>query len=117
METFVKAVASLVAVLSAMLLRLTNIEGKINRLLGMELGDAQRDKTMGKSLTKLTKEVEEQGDVVESAATLIEGLAEQIRDAAGDEEKLEKLAADLDKQQTRLAEAVAANTPFSPSGE
>jgi len=81
------------------------------------LHDAKRDKVMSKSLDKLTKEVEENSDVVESAAVMIEGLAQQIRDASGDEEKLEQLAADLDTQQARLAEAVAKNTPFTPSGQ
>jgi hypothetical protein len=95
---------------------LQSIEGKINRALGMALGDAQRDIVMAKSLERITKEVEEQGDVVQSAATLIEGLAQQIRDAAGDEDKLNQLADKLDAQQQQLAQAVAANTPHTPSG-
>jgi hypothetical protein len=101
--------------LDALLAGQTRIEGKINRALGMALGDAQRDRVMGKSLERLGREVEEQGDVVQSAATLIEGLAQQIRDANGDEDKLNQLADKLDAQQQQLAQAIAANTPHDPS--
>ena len=103
--------------LVAVLDRLASIEAKMNRALGMALGDARRDNTMSKALDTLTKEVEEQGGAVESAVTLIAGLAEQIRNAGGDEAKLEKLASDLEKSQQKLAEAVAANSgePFEPS--
>jgi hypothetical protein len=101
--------------LTATLDRLARIETKLNRVLGLSLGDARRDNIMSKALDSLTKEVEEQGSAVDSAITLISGLAEQIRNAGGDEEKLEKLAADLEASQQKLAEAVTANTPHDPS--
>jgi hypothetical protein len=104
--------------LVAVLDRLTRIEAKINRALGLALGDARRDNVMSKALDTLAKEVEEQGGAVDSAVTLISGLAEQIRAAGGDEAKLEKLADDLEKSQQKLAQAVAANSggePFEPS--
>lgn len=103
-------------ILLAMQDRLASIETKLNRALGMALGDARRDKEMAKGLENLRKEVAESGDVVESAAAMIAGLAEQIRNAAGDEEALEQLASDLEAQQQKLAKAVAENTPHNPSG-
>jgi uncharacterized protein YidB (DUF937 family) len=96
--------------------RLESIETKLNRALGMALGDARRDKAMATSLETLKKEVAESGDATESAVTLIAGLAEQIRNAVGDDEALEQLAADLEAQQQKLAKAVTENTPHNPSG-
>jgi hypothetical protein len=94
------------------------ILGLLKTLKAHALGDARRDKAMSKEMDALKKEVEESGTVVESAVTLIEGLAAQIREAAesGDPAALEALAADLDRQGNKLAEAVQKNTPHQPSG-
>lgn len=66
-------------------------------------------------LSALTREVQENGEVAASAVALINGLAQQIRDAAGDQAALDALAADLDAQAGPLADAVAANTPGAPT--
>lgn len=71
-------------------------------------------KTMSAALDRLTTEVSETRGAVNSAVTLIQGLAQQIRDLKEDPVALEALANDLDQQQTEIAAAVAANTPPTP---
>lgn len=66
---------------------------------------------MSAGVERLSGEVAEIGTVVDSAVTLIEGLAQQIRDSLGDEEALGALADELDAKANALASAVAANTP------
>lgn len=66
---------------------------------------------MSAELERLTTEVTEIGAVVDSAVTLINGLAQQIRDLATDPAALNALADELDTKANALAAAVAANTP------
>jgi len=63
-------------------------------------------------LSTLQAEVNENSDVVQSAVTLIGGLAQQLRDAiaANDPAAIQALADQLDAQTNSLAEAVA-NVP------
>ncbi len=69
---------------------------------------------MSQQLDDLQAEVEEVKTVQQSAITLINGLAEQIREAGTDPAKLAQLASDLDASSKALAEAIAANTPTPP---
>jgi TolA-binding protein len=66
---------------------------------------------MAGELARLQTEVTEMAGVVDSAIVLINGLAQQIRDLAGQPAELAKLADDLDAKAGALAAAVAANTP------
>ena len=59
----------------------------------------------------LKVEVSELTTVVNSAVTLITGLADLIRENATAPAQLEELAAGLDAQAATLAAAVTANTP------
>lgn len=68
---------------------------------------------MSEHLTKLTASVRRNTDVTASAATMIHGLAEQIRNAT-DPAEVAALAAELDASADALAAAVAANTPADP---
>lgn len=70
-----------------------------------------RLRKMSEALDRLESEVLETTDVVDSAITLIQGLAQQIRDAVDDPEKLNALADALDAKQTELAQAITDNTP------
>ena len=79
-----------------MLQTLTLLLGKVN------------DMTI--QMDALTREVEEQTTVVDSAITLLESLAEEIRANAADQVALGELADRLDASGTALADAVAANT-------
>lgn len=62
------------------------------------------------ALDDLTREVAENKTVIDSAVALIQGLAQQIRDAGTSGTALADLATKLDTQSTALAAAVAANT-------
>lgn len=62
-------------------------------------------------LTKLQEEVQENGTVIGSAITLLNGLKAQLDAAGTDPEALKALSDQLDSQSNALAAAVAANTP------
>jgi peptidoglycan hydrolase CwlO-like protein len=66
---------------------------------------------MAGELERLQTEVSEMSGVVDSAVVLIGGLAQQIRDLAQDPAALTAMADELDAKASRLAAAVAANTP------
>lgn len=74
---------------------------------------------MTQALDRLTAEVAEQRSATGSLIALVGGLADQLRQNAGDEEAIMTLADDLDAQQQEIADAVSANTPEAeaPSGE
>lgn len=74
----------------------------------------QRLHPMSAALDRLTQEVSETKSAIQSAITLIQGLAQQIRDNVDDSAALTALADDLDAQQTSLAQAVTDNTPAAP---
>ncbi len=69
---------------------------------------------MSVALDNLTREVKEMRTVNESAVTLIQGLAEQIRQNADNETAMQQLADDLDASAGNLGQAVQANTPQQP---
>jgi len=64
---------------------------------------------MAGEVARLGNEVEEAKGVMASAVALIEGLAQFIRDNAGDPVALKRYADDLDSSGNALAAAVAAN--------
>lgn len=70
---------------------------------------------MSEQLDRLTTEVQQTGTVIDSAITLLNSLAQQIRDNATDPAALTQLADDLDAKQQALAAAITANTPASPA--
>lgn len=70
---------------------------------------------MSAALDRLTSEVSETSTAVDSVLALVEGLAQQIRDAAEDPVKLNALADELDAKQAAIAAAVTANTPTPPT--
>lgn len=69
---------------------------------------------MSAELDRISAEVTEMSDAVDSAVTLLGRLADLIRNNAGDPAALKKIADDLDSSGTKLAEAVVANTPADP---
>lgn len=66
-------------------------------------------------LSQITAEVQQNGDVIESAKALLGSLAQQVRDLSTDPAALQALADQLDAQSNDLASAVAANTPAMPN--
>jgi hypothetical protein len=75
----------------------------------------QRLNKMALNFTQLESEVSEMSSAVDSAVTLLQSIAQEIRDSAGNQQKLNKLATDLDAKANVLAEAIAANTPADPN--
>lgn len=69
----------------------------------------QGEKIMAR-LDQLTAEVAEVQGTVASAIALIQGLAQQIKDAGTDQAALDDIVAQLNAQQEALAAAVAANS-------
>jgi peptidoglycan hydrolase CwlO-like protein len=67
--------------------------------------------TMAADLTALTAQVAQNTSVVNSALTLIQGLAAEITAAQGDPAALAAIVSQLNSSDTALAVAVAANTP------
>jgi hypothetical protein len=67
-------------------------------------------KTIMADLSRITSSVAANGTVIGSAVTLIEQIAEALRNAGSDQGAIDALAADLEAQAAALAAAVAANT-------
>jgi chromosome segregation ATPase len=85
---------------------------EILRRLGLiEKSIKQGDEALMADLSALEREVQENSDAVASATSLMEGLSEQLRQAAGDPAAIQALADELDANTQALAEAVVANTP------
>jgi len=71
---------------------------------------------MSKEIDDLKAAVAKNVSVTQSAVTLISGLAQQIKDAAGsgDLAQVEELATTLSNNADALGAAVSANTPAAP---
>jgi|SRR6478752_9882402 len=69
---------------------------------------------MSAALDRLTAEVAETRSAAQSLITLVQGLAQQIRDNVDDSDALNQLADDLDAEQKDIADAVTANTTTPP---
>lgn len=67
--------------------------------------------TIMADLTQLTADVAQNTSVIESARTLIAGMAQQLATAGTDPTKLAALQTQLETETAALANAVAANTP------
>ena len=70
---------------------------------------------MSTEMDRLEQEVTEMTTVVQAGITLIQGLAQQIRDTAGDRVKATALADELDRRATEFAQAITDNTPTPPT--
>lgn len=58
--------------------------------------------------------VEAEDNVIDSAITLLEELAQAVRDLTPDQAAIDALAADIEAKTGVLANAVVANTPAAP---
>lgn len=88
-----------------------DILGVLRSLLTLQTQLHQGQTDMTAELTRLTAEVAQTRSAIDSAVTLIAGLAQQIRDNATDPAALSALADSLDAGQADIAAAVTANTP------
>jgi hypothetical protein len=89
--------------------QLNRIEKKLNTLIKQEAAQMA-------TLEDLTTEVQQNGDAVASAVTLLNGLTQQLQDAisANDPAAIQALADSLSANTQSLADAVIANTPAAP---
>ena len=87
--------------------RLASIEAKLDSI-------TRRAKAMSLVLDNLKAQVARNTSLEQSAIALIQGLAQQIRDAAGDPAALAELATNLETSATSLSDAIVANTPAAP---
>lgn len=71
-------------------------------------------KTMTAALDRLTASVASLTTAEESLVTLVNGLAEQIRNNVGDDDALNSLADSLDADTASITAAVTANTTPTP---
>lgn len=88
--------------------RLDAIDAKLNTILK---GEA----TIMADLSALTTQVAQNTSVEESAVTLINGLAAQIKAAGTDPAALAALVTQLQKSSSDLSAAITANTPAAPT--
>ena len=84
---------------------------KLDQIIGLLGTVIEKEDTMSKELDDLTIQVKANTDAEASAATLIQGLADQIKAAANDPTKIVALSAALKTSADALAAAVVANTP------
>lgn len=80
------------------------IHHKLNQIL-KEL------KLMSQEMDNLTAQVKANSDLLDSATTLINGIADRITAAGTDPQKLNALTTELKSKDDQLAAAVKANTP------
>lgn len=91
-------------------------DGDPERVLHRVMDELKRmEGRMSKQMDDLAATVEKVNQVEASAVTLIRGLAEQIKDAGTDANKLNELRDSLLAQAAQLGDAVAANTPAVPA--
>jgi uncharacterized coiled-coil protein SlyX len=89
--------AEMAAVLADIVTRLDRIERKLMNT--------------DQAIAALTTKVAEQGTVIESAVTLITGLAAQLQAAKDDPQQIQAIIDQVEAQRSALAAAVLANTP------
>lgn len=70
---------------------------------------------MANDLTTLQSQVTAEDTVIDSAITLIQGLAAQVAALEPNQAAIDALAADIQGKSDALAAAVAANTPTPPA--
>lgn len=71
---------------------------------------------MSNEVDNLTAQVKANSDVIDSAVTLISGIADRIAAAGTDPVKLKALSDELKNKDDTLAAAVVANTPAAAPG-
>lgn len=96
--------------LSDVMARLATMELKLEQQSALLLFLTIGQKLMSSEVDSLATQVTANTTVEQSALTLIQGIAAQVTDAAGDRTKSLALAATLKASGDALAAAVAANT-------
>lgn len=91
--------------------RLRRQERLLYRLMFYTLRILKGEQLMSQELDDLTAQVHGNTDAIDSATTLINGIADRIKAAGTDPAKLKALTDELKQKDSELAQAGAANTP------
>jgi len=97
---------------------LQEINSKLDRLLHLERWALIMEGNLAADLSAVREAVAANGVVIDSAVTLINGIAARIQaviDAGGTPADFQAIADELVAKDAELAAAVAANTPASPA--
>ena len=101
--------------------RLRRIEAKLDRALALLGQQGEATMTTQEAIADLTAQVAQNTSVEQSAAALIEGLAQKLIDAlsaGGDSAQqvvqIEQIAQQLKASSAALSAAITANTPAAP---
>lgn len=111
-EGLIKAIGELTAAVKN--LWQDRIEQKLDHIILQLDVINERTSRMAGNLDRVESEVTEISGTVDSAIALLNQLAQLIRDSAGDAEKANALADQLDAKGNDLAAAIVANTPEQP---
>lgn len=87
---------------------------QLDRIEAIITQQAERMNAMALDLSRLSAEIAENNSAIQSAVTLLNQIAQELRDAAGNQDAVNALADQLDTQSNNLAAAVVANTPAAP---
>ena len=88
--------------------RLDLILARLSALTNLEVATVAK-------IDDLELEVAKVATVTDSAVALINGIAQQLRDAGSTDPRIQAVIASLDDKANALAAAVAANTPAAPA--
>jgi hypothetical protein len=98
------------------------INAKLDTLLGRldqdtteQTANAHLETLLMAKIDDLEAEVTKVGTVQESAITLINDIAQQLRDSRANDPRIQAVIDSLDQRATALAAAVTANTPATPT--
>lgn len=90
--------------------RFFNVETKLDKILSELKNLRKDDKVIMRNLEELRAQVSETTTAEKAALTLIQGLVARLDSAAGDEEAVRAIIADLKASEDQLAAAVVENT-------
>ena len=91
------------------------VNRKLNSIFILLLDARKRSIKMSIEMDALTVAVEDNTKLDGSIIDLLNGIAAQITDTAGDKAAAIKLAAELNEKSAALAAAIQANTPATPA--
>lgn len=91
--------------------RLARIERFVRVLMWAAQQEVRRDEMSQQDIDQLKAKVTANTAVTQSSVLLIQGLVQQLKDAADDPAELQAVIAEIEANTAALAAAVPANTP------
>ena len=109
--------ADLIAAQNETSSRLAAIENGIRYLVRAARREEERDMSAQEELNRLARIVGDLDSTANSTITLLDGIAQQLRDAGDDKEEIKNIADQIVAQREKLAQAVVRNTPSATEPE